>query len=128
MHSDLEQPARDEVMRGFRSGAVDILVATDIVARGIDIDDIALVVNYDVPHDAEDYVHRIGRTARAGAGGVAVTLVSERDRRKFADIEKFLGYSVKRADLGEPGTAEGKSRSAKPKSRRRRKPSSKHRP
>ena len=97
MHSDLEQAERDRVMRDFRSGAIDILVATDIVARGIDIDDIAMVVNFDVPHDAEDYVHRIGRTARAGAGGVAVTLVSDRDRRKFAAIEKFLGYAVKRS-------------------------------
>ena len=101
MHSDLEQNMRDNVMRDFRSSHIDILVATDIVARGIDIDDIALVVNYDVPHDAEDYVHRIGRTARAGAGGVAVTLVGERDRRKFALIEKFLGYKVKRGELPE---------------------------
>lgn len=99
MHSDLEQAARDSVMRDFRNAHIDILVATDIVARGIDIDDIAMVVNYDVPHDAEDYVHRIGRTARAGAGGVAVTLVGERDRRKFAAIEKFLRYKVKRGDL-----------------------------
>lgn len=94
MHSDLEQARRDEVMLDFRAGRIDILVATDIVARGIDIDDIAMVVNYDVPREAEDYVHRIGRTARAGAGGYAVTLVGERDRRHFKVIEDFLEKEV----------------------------------
>lgn len=94
MHSDLEQACRDEVMLDFRAGRIDILVATDIVARGIDIDDIAMVVNYDVPREAEDYVHRIGRTARAGAGGYAVTLVGERDRRHFKAIEDFLEKEV----------------------------------
>lgn len=94
MHSDLEQARRDEVMLDFRAGRIDILVATDIVARGIDIDDIAMVVNYDVPREAEDYVHRIGRTARAGAGGYAVTLVGERDRRHLKAIEDFLEKEV----------------------------------
>ncbi len=96
MHSDLDQTVREEVMRNFRAGNVDVLVATDIVARGIDIDDISMVVNYDVPHDAEDYVHRIGRTARAGESGVAVTLISPRERRKFKFIEDFLGKPVAR--------------------------------
>lgn len=99
MHSDLEQTRRDEVMHDFRSARVDILVATDILARGIDIDDIALVVNYDVPREAEDYVHRIGRTARAGAGGSAVTLVGERDQERFAGIEDFLGKPVRREEM-----------------------------
>ncbi|MDE6160055.1 MAG: DEAD/DEAH box helicase [Muribaculaceae bacterium] len=99
MHSDLEQDRRDEVMHDFRAGRIDILVATDILARGIDIDDIALVVNYDVPREAEDYVHRIGRTARAGMEGSAVTLVGERDRRAFASIEQFLGKPVRREEL-----------------------------
>ncbi|MDE6271216.1 MAG: DEAD/DEAH box helicase [Muribaculaceae bacterium] len=99
MHSDLEQEKRDEVMHRFRNGHIDILVATDILSRGIDIDDIALVVNYDVPREAEDYVHRIGRTARAGAGGSAVTLVGERDRTRFAGIERFLGKSVRREEI-----------------------------
>ncbi|MBD5425232.1 MAG: DEAD/DEAH box helicase [Bacteroides sp.] len=101
MHSDLDQTVREEVMRNFRAGNTDILVATDIVARGIDIDDITMVVNFDVPHDAEDYVHRIGRTARAGEEGVAVTLVGEHERRKFKYIEDFLGKPVERGQLPE---------------------------
>lgn len=99
MHSDLSQKERDEVMYLFRSAQTDILVATDIVARGIDIDDITLVINYDVPHDAEDYVHRIGRTARAGAGGSAITLVSEKDQPKFMEIERFLGKEVEKLEI-----------------------------
>lgn len=101
MHSDLDQNRREEVMHSFKTGKIDILVATDIVARGIDIDDIAMVVNFDVPHDAEDYVHRIGRTARADADGEAITLVSERDRRRWAGIEKFLGKRIERMESGE---------------------------
>ncbi len=99
MHSDLTQQERDEVMYAFRSGQTDILVATDIVSRGIDIDDISLVINFDVPHDAEDYVHRIGRTARAGAGGEAITLVSDKDIPKFKQIEHFLGREVEKISL-----------------------------
>lgn len=90
----------------FRSAQTDILVATDIVARGIDIDDITLVINFDVPHDAEDYVHRIGRTARAGAGGSAITLVSEKDQPEFVKIERFLGKEVEKMPVPESlGTA-----------------------
>ena len=99
MHSDLTQQERDEVMYLFRSAQIDILVATDIVARGIDIDDITLVINFDVPHDAEDYVHRIGRTARAGAGGSAITMVSEKDQPEFRKIEQFLGKEVEKIDI-----------------------------
>ena len=99
MHSDLDQKAREEVILGFRSGRIEILIATDILARGIDIDDIAMVVNYDVPHEAEDYVHRIGRTARAGAGGKAVTFVGERDRQRWSGIERFLGKEVRREEI-----------------------------
>ncbi len=99
MHSDLDQPMREQVMNDFRAGRVDILVATDIVARGIDIDDIAMVVNYDVPREAEDYVHRIGRTARANADGKAVTFVSDKDRSKFRYIEHFLGYEVRKEEV-----------------------------
>ena len=96
MHADLEQKERDEVMLDFRNGKVDVLVATDIVSRGIDVDDIPLVVNYDVPHDAEDYVHRIGRTARAENKGEAITLVSPEDKHFFNKIERFLQRSIER--------------------------------
>jgi superfamily II DNA/RNA helicase len=81
-------------MREFKSGRIDILVATDIVSRGIDIDDIRLVINYDAPHDCEDYVHRIGRTARAGADGCAITFVAVDDQSRFAAIEEFIGREV----------------------------------
>lgn len=99
MHSDLDQKAREDVILGFRAGRIEILIATDIIARGIDIDDIEMVVNYDVPHEAEDYVHRIGRTARAGAGGKAVTFVNERDMQRWAGIERFLGKEVRRETM-----------------------------
>ena len=99
MHSDLSQAERDDVMYRFKSGQVDVLVATDIVARGIDIDDIAIVINYDVPHDSEDYVHRIGRTARAERDGRAITLVRGYDIGYFQTIEKFLGYAVEKNPL-----------------------------
>lgn len=100
MHSDLDQKAREDVILSFRAGRIDILVATDIIARGIDIDDIEMVVNYDVPHEAEDYVHRIGRTARAGAGGKAVTFVGTADQSRWAQIEGFLEKEIRRDDLG----------------------------
>ena len=90
MHSDLDQSQRDHIMHEFKSGRINILVATNIVARGIDIDDIRLVINYDVPHDAEDYVHRIGRTARANHDGCAITFVSETEQVRFKSIEDFL--------------------------------------
>lgn len=99
MHSDLEQNAREEVMLGFSSGQFQILVATDILSRGIDIDTIDLVINYDVPHDGEDYVHRIGRTARAEAEGIAITFVGEKEQRRFAAIERLLGKSVEKAEV-----------------------------
>lgn len=94
MHSDLEQSQRDSVMHEFKVGRINILVATDIVSRGIDIDDIRLVINYDVPHDSEDYVHRIGRTARANNDGVAITFVNEKEQLKFNSIEKFLAKDI----------------------------------
>jgi len=94
MHSDLDQVQRDHVMHEFKNNRVSILVATDIVSRGIDIDDISLVINYDVPHDAEDYVHRIGRTARASAKGMAITFVSEDEQYKFHQIEQFLEKDI----------------------------------
>ena len=106
MHSDLEQAERDDVMFKFKSGQYDVLVATDIVARGIDIDDIEMVINYDVPHDTEDYVHRIGRTARANRDGRAITFVGEEDQYWFQQIEKFLEKVVEKMPLPE-GCGEG---------------------
>lgn len=94
MHSDLEQSEREHIMHEFKSGRINLLVATDIVARGIDIDDIRLVINYDVPHDSEDYVHRIGRTARANNDGVAITFVSEKEQSAFKSIENFLDKEI----------------------------------
>ncbi|MDR1003740.1 MAG: DEAD/DEAH box helicase [Prevotellaceae bacterium] len=105
MHSDLEQSQREDIMQRFKAGRVNILVATDIVARGIDIDDIKLVINYDVPNDNEDYVHRIGRTARANHDGVAITFVNEKEQTRFKQIEQFLEKAIYKipvpAELGE---------------------------
>ncbi len=101
MHSDLEQAQRDQIMREFKSGRINILVATDIVSRGIDIDDIRLVINYDVPNDCEDYVHRIGRTARANNDGCAITFVSEKEQKQFKTIENFLKKSIYKIPLPE---------------------------
>ena len=106
MHSDLAQTERDDIMFKFKSGQIDVLVATDIVARGIDIDDITMVINYDVPHDTEDYVHRIGRTARADRDGRAITLVSDTDMFWFQQIEKFLEKVIDKMPLPE-GCGEG---------------------
>ena len=115
MHSDLSQAERDEVMLAFKNGRIDVLVATDIVSRGIDIDDIRMVINFDVPHDSEDYVHRIGRTARADRDGMAVTFVNERDISRFMQIEHFLQKDIDKNPLPE-GLGEGpeyKGRSAR---------------
>ncbi len=112
MHSDLSQQERDDVMFRFKSGKIAILVATDIVARGIDIDDVQTVINFEVPRDAEDYVHRIGRTARAGAQGEAITMVSDADLQDFRKIERFLGKEVPKRqlpnDIGEAPKHKGK--------------------
>ena len=120
MHSDLSQQERDEVMYRFKAGMTDVLVATDIVARGIDIDDIRLVINYDVPADSEDYVHRIGRTARADRDGEAITFISEDDIYRFQSIEHFLGKEVEKLPLPE-GLGEAPAyteREKKPNTRR----------
>lgn len=101
MHSDLEQKERDQVMLDFRNGKIDVLVATDVVSRGIDVTDVPLVINFDVPHDPEDYVHRIGRTARAENSGEAITLVSPEDARYWNRIEQFLRKDIERLPLPE---------------------------
>ena len=101
MHSDLDQAERDEVMLGFKQRKIDMLIATDIVSRGIDIDDIKMVINYDAPRDPEDYVHRIGRTARAGREGRAITLIGEKDRYPLSKIERLLEKKLPRNPLPE---------------------------
>jgi superfamily II DNA/RNA helicase len=101
MHSDLTQIDRDKTMQQFKARQIDMLVATDIVARGIDIDDITMVINYDTPHDAEDYIHRIGRAGRAGRAGKAVTLVTKDDYHRLVAIEELLEKEVPRTTLPE---------------------------
>ena len=101
MHSDLEQGAREDVLSAFKARRLNILVATDILSRGIDIEDINLVINYDVPHDGEDYIHRIGRTARAETDGLAFTFVGEKEQNKFSRIEDLLGHPVPKAQVPE---------------------------
>ncbi|MDX1652972.1 MAG: DEAD/DEAH box helicase [Brumimicrobium sp.] len=122
--SNLEQEEREEVLRGFKSGRIPLLVATDVMSRGIDIKEINMVLNYDVPMDAEDYVHRVGRTARANTKGEAVTLVNTKDMRRFAKIEALIGSEIPKkflpAEIGEsPSWEPGKSRSGKPKFKRK---------
>lgn len=99
IHSDREQAEREEALVQFRSGRLPVLVATDILSRGIDIDNIDLIINFDVPRNGEDYVHRIGRTARAEAGGTAITLVNKKDKRNFEAIEKLIGKKVEKENL-----------------------------
>ena len=101
MHSDLSQGERDEIMYQYKSRKIDLLVATDILARGIDIDDIRIVINYDVPRDCDDYIHRVGRTARANTTGRGITLVSENDQMAFKKIEDFIGKSIEKMLLPE---------------------------
>ncbi|MBL7837160.1 MAG: DEAD/DEAH box helicase [Bacteroidetes bacterium] len=101
IHSDLEQNDREDVLMQFRSKQIQILVATDILSRGIDIEDIGLVINYEVPHDAEDYVHRVGRTARAETKGVAITFINENFQHRFKKIEDLIGYEVAKYPLPE---------------------------
>ncbi|KRO56339.1 MAG: RNA helicase [Cryomorphaceae bacterium BACL11 MAG-121001-bin54] len=99
MHSGLEQEQREETIRDFKSKKIRILVATDILSRGIDIKGIELVINYEVPHDAEDYVHRIGRTARADSTGEAITFINPKQVRDFMDIEKLIEKEVPKLNL-----------------------------
>jgi ATP-dependent RNA helicase RhlE len=116
MHSDLTQEERNRVMQDFKNGHLNVLVATDIIARGIDITDIQTVINYDVPHDAEDYIHRIGRTARAGKQGQAITFVCQADNVYFKRIEKIIGKPIAKTrfpekDNGKPSKAESRGKS-----------------
>lgn len=100
-HSDLEQAEREDIMRAFRNREIKTLIGTDILSRGIDVDGISLVVNFDVPPDPEDYVHRIGRTARAETTGTAITFINPKDQRRFFEIESLIGYEVAKLPLPE---------------------------
>jgi ATP-dependent RNA helicase RhlE len=100
-HSDLEQAEREEILRGFKNKQISMLIGTDVLSRGIDVEGISLVINWDVPPDPEDYVHRIGRTARAATTGTAVTLINEKDQRKFFAIEKLIGDTIQKLPLPE---------------------------
>lgn len=119
-HSDLEQSEREEIMNQFKSRKLQMLIGTDILSRGIDVEGIELVVNYDTPHDAEDYVHRIGRTARAERTGTAVTFVNEKDNWKFQKVEKLIGNEILKlplpAEVGESPTFQAKTFSKNGKS------------
>ncbi|WP_291854714.1 DEAD/DEAH box helicase [Marinilabilia sp.] len=136
IHSDLDQKERTEVMREFRNRNIQILVATDIIARGIDVEGIDLVINFDVPNDAEDYVHRVGRTARASSTGVALTFITERDQQDFKNIEELIETTIIKiplpAEIGEGPEYNPKSfsRNKKPFNRNKKKggkPSGKYR-
>ena len=140
-HSDLDQEQRERIMRSFKSRNTRILVGTDVISRGIDVEGIDLVVNYDVPPDPEDYVHRVGRTARAERNGHAVTFINGEDIRKFQRIEALIGYEINKPalppELGEGPEYQADSRSAKGSFRGRkghgkknyhRKPKGKNRP
>jgi superfamily II DNA/RNA helicase len=100
-HSDLEQAEREEILRGFKNKQITILIGTDVLSRGIDVEGISLVINYDVPPDPEDYVHRVGRTARAETTGTAVTFINERDQRKFLAIENLIGDTITKLPMPE---------------------------
>jgi superfamily II DNA/RNA helicase len=98
-HSDLDQKEREGILREFKNKALPILIGTDILSRGIDVEGISLVVNYNVPHDPEDYIHRIGRTARAETTGTAITFINDKDQRKFVAIERMIGKEIPKMSL-----------------------------
>ena len=100
-HSDLDQSERESLLQAFRARQLPFLIGTDVLSRGIDVEGIALVVNFDVPPDAEDYIHRIGRTARAATTGTAITFINERDQRKFQAIENLIGKVLDKLPLPE---------------------------
>jgi superfamily II DNA/RNA helicase len=100
-HSDLEQNVREEIMRQFKNRQLQVLIGTDILSRGIDVDGISLVINYDTPNDPEDYIHRVGRTARAESTGTAITFINEKDQKKFFDIESLIGNEIPKLTLPE---------------------------
>jgi ATP-dependent RNA helicase RhlE len=112
IHGDKTQQERMAALESFKKGEIDVLVATDVAARGLDITDLPCVINYDLPYNAEDYVHRIGRTGRAGASGDAISIYSDKDERLLADIEKLIKQTITRGDLAgfTPGASRGEER------------------
>lgn len=107
-HSDLEQAEREEILRAFKNKQLNFLIGTDVLSRGIDVEGISMVINWDVPPDPEDYVHRIGRTARAETTGTAITFINEQDQRRFMSIENLIGYPILKMALP-AGLGEGPS-------------------
>ncbi len=98
-HSDLDQPEREQILRAFKNKQINMIIGTDVLSRGIDVEGISLVINFDVPPDPEDYVHRVGRTARAETTGTAITFVNEKDQRKFLSIENLIGETIEKLPL-----------------------------
>lgn len=126
-HSDLEQQEREKILLAFKNRQLKVIIGTDVLSRGIDVEDICLVINFDVPPDPEDYVHRIGRTARASRTGTAITFINEKDQRRFAGIEQLIGKEIPKIPLPEslgpgplyrPGSSRG-SGAGRERSRRR---------
>ena len=122
IHGDKSQQERMAALEAFKKGEIDVLVATDVAARGLDISDLPCVINFDLPYNAEDYVHRIGRTGRAGASGDAISIYSDKDERLLADIEKLIKQTVKRGELGGFSPAPAPAPSRSPDSDRERRP------
>ena len=111
LHGDMKQSQRDRVMGGFRKGTIEILIATDVAARGIDVDDVDLVINFDVPQDVEYYIHRIGRTGRAGKSGKAITFVTPKDFTKLREIMHYAKVQIPRMPVpSESDVAQSKTR------------------
>jgi ATP-dependent RNA helicase RhlE len=105
-HSDLDQPEREQILRAFKNKQINMIIGTDVLSRGIDVEGISLVINFDVPPDPEDYVHRVGRTARAETTGTAITFINEKDQRKFLSIENLIGETIEKLSLP-PAIGEG---------------------
>jgi ATP-dependent RNA helicase RhlE len=98
-HSDLDQQEREQILRDFKNKQINMIIGTDVLSRGIDVEGISIVINFDVPPDPEDYVHRVGRTARAETTGTAITFINVKDQRKFLNIENLIGETIEKLPL-----------------------------